>query len=191
MIATCNRVVTVSESGSVSSNESETNSLSASLPEPVGSAEHKEFFGWALRLEKRNPIDTLGRGVPALVALLLAYTLSTDIARTSENHDLLAGLILTPAFISALVAPALIKRLAEERAGDWWRAMTGAGSRIWFSIMGASFLLPLPIIYLSWYILSGDLDSDVPSWLWLFALVIIDLSVAASALHLMEQRWLD
>ena len=63
--------------------------------------------------------------------------------------------------------------------------MTGAGSRIWFSIMGASFLLPLPIIYLSWYILSGDFDSDVPSWLWLFGLVIIDLSVAASALHLM------
>jgi hypothetical protein len=185
MIATCNRVVTISESGSVISNESGTNSLSAPLPEPVGSADHKEFFGWTLRLEKRNPIDTLGRGVPALVALLLAYTLSTDIARTSENHDLLSGLILTPAFISALVAPALIKRLAEERAGDWWRAMTGAGSRIWFSIMGASFLLPLPIIYLSWYILSGDLDSDVPSWLWLFALVIIDLSVAASALHLM------
>ena len=185
MIATCNRVVTVSESGSISSTESGTNSLSAPLPEPVGSTDHKEFVGWALRLEKRNPIDTLGRGVPALVALLLAHTLSTDIARTSENHDLLAGLILTPAFISAIVAPALIKRLAEERAGDWWRAMTGADSRIWFSIMGASFLLPLPIIYLSWYILSGDFDSDVPSWLWLFGLVIIDLSVAASALHLM------
>jgi len=144
---------------------------------------------WAWRLERRNPVDTIGRGAPALVALLLAFTLSTDIVRSSENYDLLAALVLTPAFITAIVTPAIIKRLVEERAGDWWRAMTGASSRGWFSIMGVSLILPLPIIYLSWFVIADDtgsaMDSDVMLWLWLFAFVIIDLSVAASALHLM------
>ena len=124
-----------------------------------------------------------------MVALLLAYTLSTDITRSSENYDLLAALTLTPAFITAIVTPAIIKRLSEERAGDWWRAMSGAGSRGWFSIMGVSLILPIPMIYLSWYVIAGDIsstmNSDVMLWLWLFAFVIIDLSVAASALHLM------
>ena len=67
--------------------------------------------------------------------------------------------------------------------------MTGARSRVWFSIMGVSLILPLPIIYLSWFVLADDagsaMDSDVMLWLWLFAFVIIDLSAAASALHLM------
>ena len=124
-----------------------------------------------------------------MVALLLAYTLSTDITRSGENYDLLAALTLTPAFITAIVTPAIIKRLSEERAGDWWRAMSGAGSRGWFSIMGVSLILPIPMIYLSWYVIAGDIsstmNSDVMLWLWLFAFVIIDLSVAASALHLM------
>ena len=68
--------------------------------------------------------------------------------------------------------------------------MTGAGSRGWFSIMGVSLILPLPIIYISWFVIADDtaleaMNSDVMLWLWLFAFVIIDLSVAASALHLM------
>ena len=148
-----------------------------------------ELAAWAWRLERRNPIDTIGRGVPAVVALLLAYTLSTDIIRSSENYDLLAALTLIPAFITAIVTPAIIKRLSEERAGDWWRAMTGASSRGWISILGVSFILPLPMIYLSWYVIAGDvsssMNSDVMLWLWLFAFVIIDLSAAAAALHLM------
>ena len=65
--------------------------------------------------------------------------------------------------------------------------MTGASSRGWFSIMGVSLILPLPIIYISWFVIADDsaMNSDVMLWLWLFAFVIIDLSVAASALHLM------
>ena len=114
---------------------------------------------------------------------------STDITRSSENYDLLAALTLTPVFITAIVTPAIIKRLSEERAGDWWSAMSGAGSRGWFSIMGVSLILPIPMVYLSWYVIAGDIsstmNSDVMLWLWLFAFVIIDLSVAASALHLM------
>jgi len=189
VITACDRIVTISESSELTSKAQQSKLEIANLPEPCSADSHMELVAWARRLERRNPIDTIGRGVPALVALLLAYTLSTDITRSSENYDLLAALTLTPAFITAIVTPAIIKRLSEERAGDWWRAMSGAGSRGWFSIMGVSLILPIPMIYLSWYVIAGDIsstmNSDVMLWLWLFAFVIIDLSVAASALHLM------
>ena len=187
VITACDRTVTISETSELTSKVQESNLEHTNLPDPSTSEHHGELVAWTWRLERRNPIDTIGRGVPALVALLLAYTLSTDIARSAENYDLLAALTLTPAFITAIVSPAIIKRLAEERAGDWWRAMTGASSRGWFSIMGISLILPLPIIYVSWFVIADDsaMNSDVMLWLWLFAFVIIDLSVAASALHLM------
>ena len=189
VITACDRIVNIGETSELTSNVQQSNLEHANLPEPCSPESHTELAAWAWRLERRNPIDTIGRGVPALVALLLAYTLSTDIIRSSENYDLLAALTLIPAFITAIVTPAIIKRLSEERAGDWWRAMTGARSRGWFSIMGVSLVLPLPIIYLSWYVIAGDIsstmNSDVLLWLWLFAFVLIDLSVAASALHLM------
>ena len=187
VITACDRTVTISETSELTSKVQESNLEHTNLPDSSVSEHHGELVAWTWRLERRNPIDTIGRGVPALVALLLAYTLSTDIARSTENYDLLAALILTPAFITAIVSPAIIKRLAEERAGDWWRAMTGASSRGWFSIMGISLILPLPIIYVSWFVIADDsaMNSDVMLWLWLFAFVIIDLSVAASALHLM------
>ena len=189
VITACDRIVTISETSELTSKVQQSKLDIANLPEPCSAESHMELVAWACRLERRNPIDTIGRGVPALVALLLAYTLSTDITRSTENYDLLAALTLTPAFITAIVTPAIIKRLSEERAGDWWRAMSGAGSRGWFSIMGVSLILPIPMVYLSWYVIAGDIsstmNSDVMLWLWLFAFVIIDLSVAASALHLM------
>ena len=189
VITACDRIVTISENSELTSKVQQSKLDIANLPEPRSAESHMELVAWACRLERRNPIDTIGRGVPALVALLLAYTLSSDITRSSENYDLLAALTLTPVFITAIVTPAIIKRLSEERAGDWWRAMSGAGSRGWFSIMGVSLILPIPMVYLSWYVIAGDIsstmNSDVMLWLWLFAFVIIDLSVAASALHLM------
>ena len=189
VITACDRIVTISETSELTSKVQQSKLEIANLPEPSSAKSHMELVAWTCRLERRNPIDTIGRGVPALVALLLAYTLSTDITRSSENYDLLAALTLTPVFITAIVTPAIIKRLSEERAGDWWRAMSGAGSRGWFSIMGVSLILPIPMVYLSWYVIAGDIsstmNSDVMLWLWLFAFVIIDLSVAASALHLM------
>lgn len=189
MMGACDRMVNISESGELDSEERASMAPAVDLPTSAGLVSHDEFISWPFRLERRNPIDTIGRGVPALVALLLAFTLSTDIPRTSENYDLLAALILTPAFISAVVSPALIKRLAEERAGDWWRAMIGARSRVWFSVFGASFVLPLPVFVLSWFVLVGDIDHSLSSmdivWLVLIAFTVLDMSATATALHLM------
>tara|TARA_Y100000768_G_scaffold134754_1_gene100389 strand:+ start:82 stop:462 length:381 start_codon:yes stop_codon:yes gene_type:complete len=55
--------------------------------------------------------------------------------------------------------------------------------------MASSILLPLPLTYLSWFVLEGALPVDgseeVLRWLWLLSLVIIDISCAATALHLL------
>jgi len=189
MVAACDRVASISEAGQISSEDRASQIAETSLCEPSDSDQSDEIFSWAIRLERRNPIDTIGRGVPAIIALLLAFTLSTDIPRTSENYDLLAALILAPAFISAVVAPALIKRLAEERTGDWWRAMIGSRSRLMFSLSGASLLLPLPLFAISWLVLVRDLDLALSTidilLLILIGTTVIDLSVAAVALHLL------
>lgn len=189
MVAACDRVASISEAGQISSEKQASQIAEKSLLEPSASDQSDEIFSWAIRLERRNPIDTIGRGVPAIIALLLAFTLSTDIPRTSENYDLLAALILAPAFISAVVAPALLKRLAEERTGDWWRAMIGGRSRFMFSLSGASLLLPLPLFAISWLVLVRDLELALSTidiiLLILIGTTVIDLSVASAALHLL------
>jgi len=199
MISVADRILSFDSNGNVNILQGESSGESTETPSSTTKIENSkfyEFMNWAFRMEKRNPIDTVGRATPALVAMLLAFTLvaGIDIPRTSSlsrhvGNDLIAGLVLAPAFITAIVAPALIKRLAEERTGDWWRAMAGARSRAMFSIGGASFILPIPILYLSWFVIAGDIDSstndEVLKWLWLPALSIIDISAAAAALHLM------
>tara|TARA_Y100001970_G_scaffold292678_1_gene435141 strand:+ start:73828 stop:75300 length:1473 start_codon:yes stop_codon:yes gene_type:complete len=199
MISVADRLLSFDSNGSLNSSQGESLGEISILPSPAKKFDASRFFefiNWSWRMEKRNPIDTVGRATPALVAMLLAFTLvgQIDIPQTSSlsthvGNDLIAGLVLAPAFITAIVAPALIKRLAEERAGDWWRAMTGANSRAMFSIGGASFILPIPIMYLSWFVIAGDIDSstndEVLKWLWLPALSVIDISAAAAALHLM------
>jgi hypothetical protein len=58
-----------------------------------------------------------------------------------------------------------------------------------FTITGASILLPIPVTYLSWFVLSGSVDDQVSSevilWLWIPALAMMDLAIAATALHLL------
>ena len=66
--------------------------------------------------------------------------------------------------------------------------MVGPAARPSYSLIGASILLPLPLTYLSWFVLTGSTDgtpeSEVLLWLWLPAVVMIDVA-AAAALHLL------
>ena len=67
--------------------------------------------------------------------------------------------------------------------------MVGPAARPTYSLIGASILLPLPLTYLSWFVLAGPTDStsesEILRWLWLPAVVMIDVAVAAAALHLL------
>jgi len=148
---------------------------------------------WAFRMELRNPIDTIGKATPAIVALLLAYTLVGKLELNSDNYDLLAALILAPSFITCIVSPALVSRLIEDGSGKWWNSMVGPMSRPANSISGSSLLLPIPLAYLSCFMLmdisSLELSSEVADnvflWLWLPSLAMLDLAVAATGIHLL------
>ena len=67
--------------------------------------------------------------------------------------------------------------------------MLGPMARPANSVISASIILPIPLTYVSWFVLSGsvpeDTSEEVLKWLWLPAIVIIDVSCAASALHLL------
>tara|TARA_Y100001970_G_scaffold91761_1_gene115749 strand:+ start:558 stop:1976 length:1419 start_codon:yes stop_codon:yes gene_type:complete len=197
-ISKSTRVITI-ESGSISERPGEGNNDSAKLPNPSTVVEPSPILSlakWAFRMEKRNPIDTIGRLTPAIVALLLSYSLveTIDIPRSSSlsahvGNDLIAGLVLAPAFITAVVSPALVRRLSEDGCGRWWAAMLGPMARPANSVVSASIILPLPVTYISWFVLSGSVPTEtsdeVLRWLWLPAIALIDVSCAASALYLM------
>jgi|TARA_B110000263_G_scaffold160115_2_gene139197 ABC-type multidrug transport system ATPase subunit len=144
---------------------------------------------WSMRMELRNPIETVGRATPAIVAILLSYALIMDHDFQGNDSRLLAALILAPAFIASISSPALVSRLSESDCGRWWNAVAGPMARPAFSITGSSILLPIPVTYLSWFVLSGSVDDQVSSevilWLWIPALVMMDLAIAATALHLL------
>ena len=185
------RIMEVSN-GALNESNGDSEGNPSDLPKPLPSTEqstHGAMIRWAIKMETRNPMDTIGRAAPALVALLLSYALMGEIDTTHVGNDLVAALVLTPAFITAVISPALTRRLAEERCGAWWNAMIGPNSRQTYSLVGASIILPLPITYLAWIVLVDSSDfanhSEVTRWLWLPALIIIDVALAAAALHLL------
>ena len=191
IINCCDREVEVAN-GTLNETKGNSEGAPSVMPNPLPSVEqstHGALIRWAIRMETRNPLDTTGRAAPALVALLLSYALLLDIEMAHVGNDLVAALVLAPAFITAVISPALTRRLAEERCGAWWNAMIGPGARQTYSLVGASIILPLPITYLAWAILVDPSDfvnhSEVTRWLWLPALIIIDVAVAAAALHLL------
>jgi len=147
------------------------------------------FFSWGISIEKRNPVDTIGKATPAIIALLLSYSIIARINVPNSEYDLFSALILAPAFISAVVSPAMIRRLSEQECGKWWSAVCGPKYRPATSILASSIILPIPLTYLSWFVLegliTGNVDQNAIYWLWLPSLVIVDISCASTALHLL------
>ena len=153
---------------------------------PTGSAV-SALGRWILALEMRNPVDTVQRIVPALLAIFLLHSIGLD-AISDGAPSSLAFYILVPALIAILVRPALIDRLKERRSGDWWRAHLGRSIRPLSSIVGSPWLLPIPLTYLSFMVLSNsspDIDPSAYAWLWLPALSMLDIGAAATAIHML------
>ena len=146
----------------------------------------ESLISWSFRTELRNPIETIGRITPSIVAILLSYALISGISLDSRLH---ASLILAPGFIAAISSPALISRLSESDCGRWWNAVVGPMARPALSVTASSILLPIPLTYLSWFVLSGSIEqetySEVLTWLWLPSIVLMDIAIAATALHLL------
>ena len=159
------------------------------IGEPSEQSTISSLIRWSMRMELRNPIETVGRATPAVVAILLSYALMMDYELQTHDSRLLAALVLAPAFIASISSPALVSRLSESDCGRWWDSVAGPMARPAFSISGASVLLPIPVTYISWYVLSGSVDgqvsSEVLAWLWIPALAMVDLAIASTALHLL------
>jgi energy-coupling factor transporter ATP-binding protein EcfA2 len=149
----------------------------------------RSFFSWGVSIERRNPVDTIGKATPAILALLLSYSIVGRTNISDSEFDLFSALILAPAFISAIVSPAMIRRLNEEDCGKWWSAICGPQFRPATSVLASSIILPIPLTYLSWFVLegliTGEVDQNAIYWLWLPSLVIIDISCASTALHML------
>ena len=149
----------------------------------------RSFFSWGVSIERRNPVDTIGKATPAILSLLLTYSIVGRTNISDSEFDLFSALILAPAFISAIVSPAMIRRLNEEDCGKWWSAICGPQFRPATSILASSIILPIPLTYLSWFVLegliTGVVDQNAIYWLWLPSLVIIDISCASTALHML------
>ncbi|MEC7757116.1 MAG: ATP-binding cassette domain-containing protein [Candidatus Thermoplasmatota archaeon] len=188
-ISVCaNREIRI-EDGSLTETSSLSSGSACNLPDPCpskGQRTTESLISWSFKTEIRNPVETIGRITPAIVALLLSYALISGNSLDSRLH---ASLIFAPGFIAAASSPALISRLSESDCGRWWNAVVGPMSRPALSVTASSIILPIPITYLSWYVLSGSVDEQTYSaaltWLWLPSLVLIDIAIAATALHLL------
>ncbi len=149
----------------------------------------RSFFLWGVSIERRNPVDTIGKATPAILALLLSYSIVGRTNISNSELELFSALILAPAFISAIVSPAMIRRLNEEDCGKWWSATCGPQFRPATSLLASSIILPIPLTYLSWFVLEGMITGDVNQnaiyWLWLPSIVIMDISCASTALHML------
>lgn len=142
---------------------------------------------WILALEMRNPVDTVQRIVPAILTLFLLRSIGLD-AISDGALSSLAFYILAPSLIAILIRPALIDRLKERRSGDWWRAHLGRSIRPFSSIIGSPWVLPIPLTYLSFILLStgsSDIHPSAHAWLWLPALSMLDIGAAATAIHML------
>ena len=98
-ISSCaDRVLTI-EDGSVQEHAGESSGEICDLPQsdergdktPVSS-----LLKWSVKMELRNPIETVGRVTPALVAILLSYALLSGQDFQLQDSRLHASLILAP-----------------------------------------------------------------------------------------------
>ena len=106
-----------------------------------------------------NPIDTIPRLVPSIIAILLIGSVGADFI-ASDGLFSASFYLLLPAFISAMVRPALIDRLNEDGSGDWWRAHMGRSMRPAASVVG-SLWSPLADVLRIHYHFIGSLDADL------------------------------
>ena len=191
-ISSCaDRVLTIKD-GSVEEHVGESLGEICDLPKSGEIGNQKPILSlvnWSMKMELRNPIETVGRVTPALVAILLSYALLSGQDFQLQDSRLHASLILAPAFIAVVSSPALVQRLSESDCGRWWNAVVGPLARPALSITGSSILLPIPLTYLSWAVLSGTFNGweyeDAALWLWIPALALMDLAIASTALHLL------
>ena len=114
---------------------------------------------WSSNISKKTKLPILKRGLPLITSLLIIAGLIMGMNQNSIPSSLTGGLILLPGFLAALIRPAELSYLHEERCGDWWKAMISE------PIIPRTTLSEILIIFFapfitSFLILDGSLPDD-------------------------------
>ena len=78
---------------------------------------------WSSNISKKTKLPILKRSLPLITSLLIIAGLIMGLNKNLIPSNLAGGLILLPGFLAALIKPAELSYLHEERCGDWWKAM--------------------------------------------------------------------
>ncbi len=78
---------------------------------------------WSTNISKKTKLPILKRSLPLITSLLIIAGLIMGLNKNLIPSNLTGGLILLPGFLAALIKPAELSYLHEERCGDWWKAM--------------------------------------------------------------------
>ena len=78
---------------------------------------------WSSNISKKTKLPILKRSLPLITSLLIIAGLIMGLNKNLIPSNLTGGLILLPGFLAALIKPAELSYLHEERCGDWWKAM--------------------------------------------------------------------
>ena len=134
-------------------------------------------------MELRNPIDTISRLTPALVALLYHFLLIGNINYETIDFKFLYWYYCLLLITCIISPPALINRFNEADCGRWWQVNLELNSCPIKPIYRRFNIITLPLTYLSWIILIGDkselYSNDVVVFgFWFPALCMLDLAIA-------------
>ncbi|MED5485847.1 MAG: ATP-binding cassette domain-containing protein [Candidatus Thermoplasmatota archaeon] len=92
------------------------------INEKMGNASTAKSI-WSGNISKRTKLPLLKRGLPLITSLLVIAGLLMELNNENIPLSLVGGLILLPGFLAALIKPAELNYLQENRCGDWWKAM--------------------------------------------------------------------
>ena len=123
-------------------------------------------------------VRRLGPGAVALV-VLLGLMATNSVAVDEVPGTLMAGLILLPGLIAALVRPSSLQRLSDPGASDWWSAMLARRPELRPELSGIGTIAVLTFISL--YSFSGDGSIHISVFLAIIGLTLI--ACAAAMIH--------
>jgi ABC-type multidrug transport system ATPase subunit len=147
----------------------------------------RESLNWYRLLERRTKANSITRGIPALMALILMMGIASDGRATDLSANWLAALVLLPGFIAAMIPPAELRWHEEQRSAAWWKAMVDRPLLLTSVFTGARSTLFIALIcsYGAWWWV-GSGAALLNQWLWLLGGVSMALvSIGAASIHSM------
>ena len=150
--------------------------------EPEASSD--SFLEMSAILDLRTWRTFSTRGVAGALTLLLIMALNPPAMNTGSERWI-AGLILLPGIVAALMPPVQLAWFNEERASDWWRASKGGGLTQKTVNYAEITMIPLALIFtfLCPFAISTLIgNSDIPhGWILLYSVITIPFFAGATA----------